>query len=343
MKNKQDVYNNFKNFDLGFKLLDKHLQGVLPGIYVIGASPSFGKTTLMLQIADYIASKGRKVLYYSLEMNKFEMFCKSFSRIAYQTFNLDLSVRDIMFYNCDIDKLNNVYNTFGRNIEIIEGTFSMIYKDLENSIKYHLTTIPEKFGISAVFIDSLQSINVDDYDLTDKMKVDYNITALKHLSNELSMPIFLTSILNRSSYNQDLNITAFKESGSIEYTADVLFGLQGAIVDELKNYPTNSKADIQGRNSIGKKYKKYTENTGIIPTKLKCLKNRFGEKDFNVKLDFKPKNNIFFESLDQSDKELDEYSREITPIEDSGAITPIESSRKTRYIDKLLEVNEDDL
>ena len=57
----------------GFKNLDKVLDGGLyEGLYGIGAISSLGKTTFVLQIADYIAQYDKKpVLYFALEMGTY--------------------------------------------------------------------------------------------------------------------------------------------------------------------------------------------------------------------------------------------------------------------------------
>ena len=62
------------------ELNDKLNGGLRSGLYVLGASSSLGKTTFCLQLADYIAQQGTDVLFFSLEMSKFEMVAKSLSR-----------------------------------------------------------------------------------------------------------------------------------------------------------------------------------------------------------------------------------------------------------------------
>ena len=82
-----DDLNRFKNYPIkktGFKTLDKHLDGgIRQGLYVLGAIPSLGKTTLALQIADNIA-KEHKVIIFSLEQSRFELVSKSISRLTWE-------------------------------------------------------------------------------------------------------------------------------------------------------------------------------------------------------------------------------------------------------------------
>ena len=61
---------------------------------------------------------------------------------------------------------------------------------------------------------------------TDKQIVDHNITELKQLSRDFDIPIIAVSSLNRQSYSGKITMSAFKESGAIEYGSDVLIGLQ---------------------------------------------------------------------------------------------------------------------
>lgn len=289
-----DKYITFQKMNTGFKYLDKKLNNILPGLYSLGADTGLGKSTFCLQIADYIASTGRKVLFYSLEMSKFEIYCKSLSRIAYQDFGEKISTKEIMFNTCNdiTSQCLDKYNKYIGNIEIIEGDFTLDVNSIKKSILEYTKDLKEK---PIIFIDYLQVIQPNDFKMTDKAAMDYNIKELKKLSRENFLPIFVISSLNRQGYNKDLDNTAFKESGSIEYTSDVVLGLQGKIVDELKEFDGNSKKDKEERNRIWNTYKSDSKETGIIKIKLKCLKNRFGKKDWDVEFDFLPGSNFFKE------------------------------------------------
>ena len=76
-----DIKTNFYQFD-------KLAGGLFPGLYVIGAISSLGKTTFVQQLADNVAAAGKPVLFFSLEMSRLEMASKSISR---KTAQLDYS------------------------------------------------------------------------------------------------------------------------------------------------------------------------------------------------------------------------------------------------------------
>jgi replicative DNA helicase len=96
--------------------------------------------------------------------------------------------------------------------------------------------------------------------LTDKQNMDRTVKKLKALSKNLRIPIIAISSLNRDSYNASVSMASFKESGSIEYSSDVLLGLQ--------------YKGIGGANFDIEKAEAACERN----LELKILKNRHGEK-----------------------------------------------------------------
>ncbi len=65
----------------GFPVLDRSLNGGLStGLYVLGAVPGLGKSTLALQIAYNLSSQGIPVLYFALEMSRAWITAKSICR-----------------------------------------------------------------------------------------------------------------------------------------------------------------------------------------------------------------------------------------------------------------------
>ena len=61
---------------------------------------------------------------------------------------------------------------------------------------------------------------------TDKTNTDYAILTLKRLSRDYKIPVIVISSFNRENYEKKVSMQAYKESGAIEYSTDVLIGLQ---------------------------------------------------------------------------------------------------------------------
>ncbi len=211
--------------------------GVCTGLYVIGALSSLGKTTLALQMADGMASQGRDVLFFSLEQSKTDLMAKSVSRetFLYSIKHKSEKARSSMEI-LDGSSMGNPkdtamlaaaissYRRYADHIYIVEGSDSMTVADIRTRVKKHISLTGNLYPI--VFVDYLQIIKTPGRTMSDKQMVDYSITALKQLSRDFNIPVIAISSLNRANYGEKINMAAFKESGAIEYGADVLIGLQ---------------------------------------------------------------------------------------------------------------------
>lgn len=271
----------------GFKQLDVALEGGLyAGLYTLGAISSLGKTTLTLQIADQVAMQNNDVLIFSLEMATNELIAKSISRLSYlnvlekkQKENYAKTARAILNgtlnYSSEeraiISDCFYTYEKFANNIFIREGVFNLSVKDVRLMIEDHIRYRNKK---PFVIIDYLQILAPINDRATDKQKVDENISELKRISRDFNIPIFIISSLNRTSYTNKIDLNSFKESGSIEYSSDVVLGLEFACMEQTSQKDTSKvSAKIQ-------EAKKET----IRNIQLVVLKNRFGK--VGSKIDF---------------------------------------------------------
>lgn len=286
---KLNIQNQEKNIALstGISSLDKAIEG---GFYkkqlvILGAISSLGKTTLALQIADNIARQGEEVLIFSLEMAKDELIAKSLSRLSFlkaKDINytaLSFTTRDIMTgkgYNTlipnneqRIDIFNKAledYKTIANNIYISELSEdnNITIKTIEENIKRHIAITNNK---PFVIIDYLQIIQATDKYLNDKQKIDKVLTDLKRLARDNDITILSISSLNRGAYTQEISLDSFKDSGNIEYTADLLLGLQAETNENINNQENAKKVKEQ----INK-----VQQQDERSLTLKVLKNRNG-------------------------------------------------------------------
>ncbi|MBR2209044.1 MAG: toprim domain-containing protein [Synergistaceae bacterium] len=295
--------NKSGGISTGFENLDKLLDGGLyPGLYVIGANSSLGKTTLVLQIADNIAKSGHGVLIFSLEMSRFELIAKTLSRMSfvkslseYKSTVYAKTTRSVLLgsYNNEFDsriiaESMNEYSDWGRNIYITEGIgnvgISHIKEKLEEFRKFTNGTTP------IVIIDYLQILAPYSIKMTDKQNVDKNITELKRLSRDFNIPVLGVSSFNRESYSVPVSMASFKESGAIEYSSDVLIGLQYNGWD----YRDNESDIVRSKRlrEVRKMMEEAARNFSSQDMQLKILKNRNGLKG-NLLFDFFPAFNYF--------------------------------------------------
>jgi replicative DNA helicase len=308
----RDYINASKNdkiLSTGFNNLDNILGGGLyEGLYIIGAISSLGKTTFAIQIADYLSSQGHDVLYISLEMSRYEIMAKSISR---HTFLLcenkypkpqygpvsQIGIMQGRLYDgYSPDQKEIIYNA-GENykeeskrlwiyevsddliIDNRSNTDSKKRPDIESLIKNH-----QKYtnNYPVVIIDYLQIITPTSDKLTEKQSTDQIVKRLKQISRDFKIPILAISSLNRESYKSPISMQSFKESGGIEYSADVLLGLQLKNVENKDDGKTNSNFNAE-----------VEKNKDPREVELKVLKNRRGQTGKKIDFYYYPKYNYF--------------------------------------------------
>ena len=231
--------------DTGFPLLNNAIDGGLYSeqLVFIGALSSLGKTTFVLQLMDYIA-RTRPCLMFSYEMSYKELTAKSLSRYSMEIAVRDnigfeknaLTMRQILTYymhdthaKAKIDLLKQANIEYlqhtGDNKYVIECEGDKTALDISNEVKKFIAEVkPDKPPV--IFIDYMQIMTPLDARMTDKQNIDQSVKVLKQLARETKSTIIAISSLNRDNYNKEISMTAFKESGAIEYSSDILIGLQ---------------------------------------------------------------------------------------------------------------------
>jgi len=225
----------------GFINLDSILDGGLyEGLYIVGAISSLGKTTLITQIADQIAESGGDILIFSLEMARAELMAKSISRLtmldtiqnngnikdAKTTRGITTGSRYASYSKTErelIQRAITAYGSYAGHIFIHEGVGNIGAEEIREQVKKHILFTGRK---PVVVIDYLQILAPADVRATDKQNTDKAVLELKRISRDYKIPVLGISSFNRANYKEAVTMEAFKESGAIEYSSDVLIGLQ---------------------------------------------------------------------------------------------------------------------
>ena len=287
----QITQNKAKNrfYSTGFKRFDEILGGGLQGgsVHILGAGSSLGKTTFMLQIADFIASCKQPVLFVSIEQSAIELVAKSLSRLA-STSEI-ITAKDIRQTRLeDHNESKQWAITKARDNYLMQIEPNMFFLSPNNQPK--ITDIKKSFKLikqlkerePVVFIDYLQLLAPEEESFDTRNATDKNITSLRQWARDEQAALFLISSLNRDSYTSAITLGSFKESGGIEYGADVLIGLQPRGLQEL-----SEDIGLQASNAKFKIHCKIADCKDDIPRHIELitLKNRHGEV---------PKNGIYY-------------------------------------------------
>lgn len=285
---------NKKLLSTGYSKLDKALGGGLyNSLYVVGGISGLGKTSVVLNIVENLAKEEQDVLFISLEMSREELVAKSLSRFVRETVDKRLtpmdypSQRDIQNGNFDIEApyfqegLIN-YAEASKRIFIKEANFNYNTELIREDIIKHKAL---RGKAPVVVVDYLQVLPcLKDYG-DDKKNIDFNITELKRISREFDTPVIVISSIGRQYYKKPIDFEAFKSSGNIEFTADVVIGLQYSFMADIGNKQENQIQEM------------YQEAKAKYPREVQTviLKNRNGSIGEYTNFIYEPKYNYFKE------------------------------------------------
>ena len=297
-------------YPTGFANLDELLDGGLyPGLYIMGAVSSLGKTSFMLQMADQIAAQGTHVIYISLEMAATELVSKSLSRLTYQlcegktyeakTARGITSAKRFAKYTEREKKLigkacSEYTSKIGKNIYFLEGVGDVGVKKIRKFVEDHKKLTGEK---AVVMIDYLQILAPHDPRYSDKQNTDKAVLELKRMSRDENIPVIAISSFNRDSYSSEVTMSSFKESGGIEFGADLLIAFQPQGM--LRGY----RKDVIAKNietMIACKREKQLRKVEAV-----ILKNRNGATETRTGFGYRPRFNLF--EIDDKYKENDSF------------------------------------
>ena len=281
----------FSDRKTGFQNLDDETNSFLPGIYILGGLPALGKTSFALQLLDQLATNGEHCIYVSYEMVKGFLYSKVLARevcrIETDNFNKQISGENIFrltatqislgkinnFHKPAYDEaLNNFYKT-EKHLFIWEETEINI-----DSLIERLENICAKIDKPPVVcIDYLQLLAAGNENT--KSTLDKILHKIFTFRRETNTTFIIISSLNRANYQTEISFESFKESGSIEYSADVIWGLQ-LLLD--KRTPADAE---KAKKEIPRKIQ------------LKCLKTRFGS-NFDIGFFYYPNCDTFLPMLE---------------------------------------------
>ena len=313
-------------FPTGVRELDRLLDGGLyAGLYIIGAISSLGKTTFALSIADNIAASGQDVLIFSLEMARNELIAKSVSRLtakislsgdnypastAYAQRTRSILAKDNGTHSAEeeavIQRAFSEYRQIGEHLYISEGIGNIGVEQVRAQVQAHTRIMGRP---PVVLIDYLQILAPADPHSTDKQNTDKAVLELKRISRDFATPVFAISSFNRDNYAQSVSMVAFKESGAIEYSSDVLIGMQYNGMDDPADMLQRQGLPVESGNNARvenvKLLSKYWQERGgkgeEQEIQIKVLKNRNGSRGDCIQK-FWPRYN-YFEDLPAQEEE----------------------------------------
>lgn len=287
-----------KDIKTGFANLDREAGGLYSGLYVVAAISSLGKTTFTHQLCDNLAAAGQDVIFFSLEQSRLELVTKSIARHMakkdMQSAVTSLAIRKGYLPQNVIDATREYAAAVGDRLSIVEGNFNCTVSFIGDYVRaYKARNKTAETGNKPVLVvDYLQVITPatdgNGKRQTVREAIDETVKELKILSRDEDIPVILISSVNRANYLTPIDFESLKESGGIEYTADVIWGLQFQCLNE----PLFAEA-----NKIKEKRERVKRAKAANPRKIElvCLKNRYGKASYCCAFNYYPAVDLFTE------------------------------------------------
>jgi replicative DNA helicase len=212
---------DFNGLDSGYAHFNRVCNGLGQGLFVIAGAPSCGKTTFVKQLLDQVAALNNvPCLFFSLEQSAEELRIKTLSRLS------GIENRNIMRGRLATDsagweKVKGAAEKLGEYAERVYLVEADRHTTVD-AIRLTASRAMRKAGADRCFIaiDYLQKMPASEKFEGAKERMDFLTSELRRLSRDLDSPVLVISSENRMGYKKK-GLDVFKESGEIEYSADI--------------------------------------------------------------------------------------------------------------------------
>jgi replicative DNA helicase len=204
----------------GFVDLDEMTSGLQPSdLVLVAARPSMGKTSFVLNIAQYIGTQtDMTVGIFSLEMSKEQLFMRMLTgeaRIDAHRF------RSGYLNEKDYGKLSHALGTLAEAKVFIDDTASIGVLEMRAKSR----RLKAEHGLDLIIIDYLQLMSGRGRVESRQQEIAQISRSLKGLAKELGIPVVALSQLSRASETRSDHrpqLSDLRESGALEQDADVV-------------------------------------------------------------------------------------------------------------------------
>ena len=287
----------------GFSNLDtEDHQIFLPGVYILGGLPSIGKTTFAWQLLEQCADAGEHCLYISYEMGLDQLRAKTLARALWlrdRSTTLTAAQISIGGYNSTLLDILVERQKSVRDFRAVKLTTEGL-NELLPSLERFCASLDKP---PVIAIDYLQRMPFPERERRDG--ISNNVRRLKDFQLKTNSTIIALSSLNRDNYSMPVSFESFKETGEIEYSADVMWGLQLYCVNRATGKVIEDRL-------------KFEEAKKESPRQiqLKCIKNREGN-NYDCFF-FYHSAHEHFEPCDEQDFDFDPPFNDKKPASTSG-------------------------
>lgn len=219
----------FVGLRLPWDVLNVKYTGVKPGIHIVAARPSQGKTAIAVCMSGGLAFDGVKQLFFSVDMHPrllAERYGALFGQVSLPKLNFGGSRADIEKLRAGLWRVRHAgcgdrEGAHPDNILISDAwRVDRMVGEIHRAVRYD--------GVRCVWVDYLQILSGDRDYRTHKEEIDAVLARLKQTALGLGIPIFCLAQLNRENGkdpSRKPQLTDLGDSGSIEREASTVLML----------------------------------------------------------------------------------------------------------------------
>lgn len=215
------VNGETRGLSTGISPLDRAIGGLRPGLYLVAARPSMGKTALCLQLAANIASRGQRVLFFSLEMGEGTLGLRILSSHARVTKD-ELERGELS--GEQLGKINEQLSSMRQWSLSFQVRSYLRARDVRAVVQREQKREP----VAAVFVDGLWLMASAQDKQNRNLELGAISRELKLTAETLEVPIVAVHQLSRSlekRANKRPLMSDLRESGHLEEDADLVLML----------------------------------------------------------------------------------------------------------------------
>ena len=203
----------------GFDDIDRKTRGLQAGdLVIVAARPSMGKTSLVLNICQHVATHGGVAGFFSLEMSKESLFMRMLASEA----KIDMyRLMSGQIGQKEYGQITHAMETLSEARLFVEDTAGIGALEMRAKAR----RLKAEHGLSVLAIDYIQLMTGGGRFENRTLELASISRSLKGLAKELAVPIIVLSQLSRAPEARSDKrpmLSDLRESGALEQDADVV-------------------------------------------------------------------------------------------------------------------------
>src|ERR671912_386452 len=203
----------------GFDDIDRKTRGFQPGdLIIVAARPSMGKTSLVLNICQHVATHGGVAGFFSLEMSKESLFMRMLASEA----KIDMyRLMSGQIGQKEYGQITHAMESLSEARLFVDDTAGIGALEMRAKAR----RLKAEHGLSVLAIDYIQLMTGRGRFENRTLELASISRSLKGLAKELNVPIVVLSQLSRapeSRADHRPQLSDLRESGALEQDADVV-------------------------------------------------------------------------------------------------------------------------